>query len=209
MFILENEDADLYDRIQEQNLNRQYELLTNCIEIGLKKGPVSFDKYLLWALNHVAVANISQFGGRFRKEPIYVGAHKPPHFNEVHGWMDRFISTAQENWFIWSPTELAAYGLWRLNWIHPFIEGNGRTARAVCYFLLCVRSGTLLHGRKIVPERIRETREEYESALIAADRAWDAGHLDFSEMEEYLASLLQAQLEDDGLDYQGADALQR
>jgi hypothetical protein len=32
------------------------------------------------------------------------------------------------------PTELAAYGLWRLNWIHPFVEGNGRTARAVCYF---------------------------------------------------------------------------
>jgi hypothetical protein len=49
----------LFDRIQEQNLNRQYELLTSCIEIGLKKGPTAFDKYMLWALNHVAVANIS------------------------------------------------------------------------------------------------------------------------------------------------------
>lgn len=67
MFILEKEDPQLYDRVQEQNLNRQYELLTNCIEIGLLKGPVSFDKYLLWSLNHVAVANISQFGGRFRR----------------------------------------------------------------------------------------------------------------------------------------------
>ena len=66
MFILEREDPELYDRIQEQNLNRQYELLINCIEIGLKKGPVAFDKYMLWALSHVAVANISQFGGRFR-----------------------------------------------------------------------------------------------------------------------------------------------
>ena len=69
MFVLENEDPDLYDRIQEQNLNRQYELLTNCIEIGLKKGPTAFDKYMLWALNHVAVANISQFGGNFGKNP--------------------------------------------------------------------------------------------------------------------------------------------
>ncbi len=51
MFILEEEGGELYDRVQEQNLNRQYELLTNCIEIGLLKGPVSFDKYLLWALN--------------------------------------------------------------------------------------------------------------------------------------------------------------
>jgi Fic family protein len=201
VFILEEEDRDLYDRVQEQNLKRQYELLTNCIEIGLKKGPASFDKFLLWALNHVAVANISQLGGRFRKEPIYVGDHNPPHFNEVDDWMDRFISTVQENWYVWSPTELAAYGLWRLNWVHPFLEGNGRTARAVSYFLLCVRSGALLPGRKIVPERIRESRDGYEAALTAADRAWDNGHLDFGDMEDYLAALVEAQLEDEGLNH--------
>jgi Fic family protein len=194
MFILEEEDPDLYDRVQEQNLNRQYELLTNCIEIGLIKGPNSFDKFLLWALNHVAVANVSQFGGRFRREPIYVGSHRPPHFRDVDDWMDRFISTVQENWYIWTPTELAAYGLWRLNWIHPFIEGNGRTARATCYFLLCVRSGALLPGRTIVPERIRNSRGDYQAALKAADDAWENGDLDFTEMESYLAGLLQAQL---------------
>jgi hypothetical protein len=49
MFVLEQEDPELFDRIQEQNLNRQYDLLTNCIEIGLKKGPAAFDKYMLWA----------------------------------------------------------------------------------------------------------------------------------------------------------------
>lgn len=207
MFILEEENQELYDRVQEQNLNRQYELLTNCIEIGLMKGPDAFDKYLLWALNHVAVANISQFGGRFRREPIYVGDHKPPHFKDIDDWMDRFVSTVQENWYVWTPTELAAFGLWRLNWIHPFIEGNGRTARAACYYLLCVRSGSLLPGRKILPERIRENREDYEAALIAADRAWDDGHLVFSDMEDYLANLLQAQLQDDGLPYEGASSV--
>jgi Fic family protein len=203
MFILEEEDRDLYDRVQEQNLKRQYQLLNNCIEIGLKKGPSSFDKYFLWSLNHIAVANISQFGGRFRKEPIYVRDHRPPHFNEVDEQMDRFISTVQENWYVWSETELGAYALWRMNWIHPFIEGNGRTARAACYFLLCVRSGAFLPGRKIVPERIKDDRDGYEAALKAADRAWEDGHLDFSDMEDYLAGLLQAQLVDDGLSYQG------
>ncbi len=54
-----------------------------------------------------------------------------------------------------------------------------------------------------MPESIRDERHGYEKALIAADRAWDAGHLDFTEMEEYLAALLQAQLEDDALPYQG------
>jgi Fic family protein len=120
--------------------------------------------------------------------------------------MDRFISNVHENWYIWTPTELAAYGLWRLNWIHPFVEGNGRTARAVSYYLLCVRSGTLLPGRKTLPERIKENREGYEYSLRVADEAWDDGDLDFTAVEAYLAPLVQAQLDDEGLPPEGAAA---
>jgi Fic family protein len=196
MIVSEGSDRVLFDWVQEQNLLRQYDFLTNCIQIGLRQGHTALDKYTLWALNHIAVANISQFGGRFREEPIYVGSHIPPHFREVPELMDRFISTIHENWFNWSPTELAAYGLWRLNWVHPFIEGNGRTARAACYYLLCVRAGSLLPGRRIVPERIRDNRAGYDAGLKAADRAWEQGHLDFSVLEDYLAQLLQAQLSD-------------
>jgi fido (protein-threonine AMPylation protein) len=198
MLVLEGDDPELFTRLQEKNLLRQYDLLTNCIEIGLEQGPTAFDKYMLWALNHVAVVGISQFGGRFREEPIYVGNHLPPHFRDVPELMDRFVSFVLENWHHASPPQLAAYGLWRLNWIHPFIEGNGRTARATCYYLLGVRAGKLLHGRKIVPERIRETRGPYVAALRAADTAWDNGNLDVSVMEAYLAGLLGAQLTEDG-----------
>lgn len=198
MIVSEGSDPELFEWVQEQNLVRQYEFLTNCIEIGLKQGHTALDKYTLWALNHIAVGNISQFGGRFREEPIYVGDHIPPHFREVPELMDRFISTIHENWFNWSPTELGAYGLWRLNWIHPFIEGNGRTARATSYYLICVRSGSLLRGSRIVPERIRDNREGYVAGLKAADLAWEQGNLDFSDLEDYLAALLQAQLSDDG-----------
>jgi len=38
-----------------------------------------------------------------------------------------------ENWAKLSPLHLAAYTLWRMNWIHPFVDGNGRTSRAVSY----------------------------------------------------------------------------
>lgn len=198
MVVLEEDNQQLYDRIQEHNLIRQYGLLTNCIEIGLEQGPSALDKYTIWALNHAAVANISQFGGRYRQEPIYVGKHIPPHFKEVSELMDRFVSFIHENWHRMSATQLAAYGLWRLNWIHPFVDGNGRTARAVCYYLMGVRIGVLLPGRKIVPERIKENRDEYEKALRAADAAWDDGHLNVSEMEEFLADLLKDQLRDVG-----------
>jgi len=201
MLVLEEENKELFDRIQEKNLLRQYDLLANCIEIGLLQGPRAFDKYMLWDLNHVAVVNISQFGGRFREEPIYVGQHIPPHFRDVPHLMDQFIATVHENWFNWTYTEVAAYALWRMNWIHPFIEGNGRTARAACYYLLCVRGGGLLGGRRTVPERIRDNRKPYYAALKAADLAWDAGNLDFSEMEDYLAGLVQEQLQDEGLPF--------
>ena len=69
MFVLEEEDRYLYDRVQEKNLDRQYDLLLNCVEIGLKQGLRAFDKYLLWSLNAAAVANISQFGGN-RSHPL-------------------------------------------------------------------------------------------------------------------------------------------
>ena len=81
------------------------------------------------------------------------------------------------------------------NWIHPFVEGNGRTARAVCYYLICVRNGAFLKGRKIVPERIREDRRPYYKALKDCDIAWEAGRLDLSSMEDYIAGIMQAQLD--------------
>jgi fido (protein-threonine AMPylation protein) len=158
MSVRKQDEPELYAKIEQQNLIRQYELLANCIEIGLRKGIEAFDKYTLWALNAAAVANISQFGGRYREEPIYVGNHKPPHFKDVPNHMDRFFSIVHENWTINPhPTLIAAYALWRLNWIHPFVEGNGRTARAACYYLLCMRQNKLLLGKKTVPERIKET----------------------------------------------------
>ena len=102
-----------------------------------------------------------------------------------------------ENWEIFDhPTMLPAYALWRLNWIHPFVEGNGRTARAACYYLLCLKQGQLLPGKKIVPERIREDRTPYYDALRAADIAWEQGQFDVSRLAGYLSGLLRQQLSD-------------
>jgi Fic family protein len=195
MSVREKDSPELFVKVQEQNLLRQYDLLLNCIEIGLAKGIEAFDKYTLWSLNAAAVANIAQFGGRYRQSPIYVGNHRPPHFKEVHDEMDRFFSVIHENWTIIDhPTYLAAYALWRLNWIHPFVEGNGRTARAACYYLLCMKQGRLLPGKKIVPERIRENRKPYYDALKDADIHWEAGDFNVQELADYLSDQLKGQL---------------
>jgi Fic family protein len=197
MSVRKQDEPELYAKIEQQNLIRQYELLANCIEIGLRKGIEAFDKYTLWALNAAAVANISQFGGRYREEPIYVGNHKPPHFKDVPNHMDRFFSIVHENWTINPhPTLIAAYALWRLNWIHPFVEGNGRTARAACYYLLCMRQNKLLLGKRTVPERIKEDRKPYVEGLRAADAAWDEGDYNVTVLATYLQKLLREQIAD-------------
>ena len=167
------------------------------MEITLSKGIEAIDKYVLWSLNAAATANIAQFGGRFRRQPIYVGKHIPPHFDDVPELVDEFLSVIHEIWMIEThPTVLPAYALWRLNWIHPFIEGNGRTARAACYLLMCVRQGSLLPGKRIVPERIRENRQPYYEALEAADQHWHDGHFNVDDLADYLAGLLKDQLLD-------------
>ena len=89
--VRERDSPELFARVQEGNLLRQYDLLLNCIEIGLVKGIESFDKYTLWSLNAAAVANIAQFGGRYRRV-IYVGDHLPPHFEDVPDEMGRAFS---------------------------------------------------------------------------------------------------------------------
>ncbi|HVQ37122.1 MAG TPA: Fic family protein [Pyrinomonadaceae bacterium] len=198
MAVRKSEHPDLHAHIEQQNLLRQYDLLTNCIEIGLEKGIDAFDKYTLWALNAAAVSNIAQFGGRFREQPISVGDHIPPHFEKIPDLVDQFISVIHENWDISkSPTELPAFALWRLNWIHPFIEGNGRTARAACYYLLCLKHGGLLPGKKSVPERIKENRAPYYAALREADEHLAmSGQFNVRTLAEYLEDLLEAQLLD-------------
>lgn len=54
MSVREADNPQLFARIQEQNLLRQYDLLANCIDIGLDKGIEAFDKYTLWSLNAVS-----------------------------------------------------------------------------------------------------------------------------------------------------------
>jgi Fic family protein len=84
--------------------------------------------------------------------------------------------------------------MWKLNWIHPFTDGNGRTSRAASYLVLCLRTGYLLPGKKTIPDQIADDRTPYYKALEAADKNLANHKVDISEMEELLAALLARQL---------------
>lgn len=99
-----------------------------------------------------------------------------------------------DNWHEKSAFHLAGFAMWRLNWIHPFPDGNGRTSRILSYIVLLSKLGYILPGKPTIPEQIAADRTAYFRALEAADDAETRGVLDVSVMEELLKGLLANQL---------------
>lgn len=97
------------------------------------------------------------------------------------------------NWD-YSALHLSAYMMWRLNWIHPFSGGNGRTSRATSYLVLCARLGYRVPGTNTIPEQIVANRQPYYAALDAADAAWANGMIEPSAMQALLEHALAIQL---------------
>ena len=102
---------------------------------------------------------------------MHVGEYQPPDHYLVAPLMDDMVNMVNRTWEGADPVVLAAFVLWRLNAIHPFINGNGRTARAACYFVLCLKLGGWLPGKVILPELIRRNRDKYVSVLKEVDAA--------------------------------------
>jgi Fic family protein len=113
--------------------------------------------------------------------------------------MDDFVNTVNRNWEQADAVVLATFVLWRMNHIHPFINGNGRTARAAAYFVLCVKSGGWLRGDTILPELIRRNHAEYVTALQAVDASLLAGNLNLGPLHALVSRLLDEQIQSAGV----------
>ena len=108
--------------------------------------------------------------------------------------MQMFTNMVNRSWQENDAVTLATFVLWRLNHIHPFVNGNGRTARVSAYFVLCLRSGGWLPGEKLLPERLLEVRSEYVTALQAVDASYAAGALDIAPLHTLVSRLLDEQM---------------
>ena len=91
--------------------------------------------------------------------------------------MDDFVNTANREWEKADPLTLGAHVLWRLNHIHPFINGNERTARAASYFVICLKLSGWLPGTTILPELLRQNRIEYLQHIAGIGDIESAGTL--------------------------------
>jgi Fic family protein len=196
-------DADLISdpeeraRAEARNGLRQFDLGVEIVGDALAKGgDYRLRPSAVLALHRVALEGISAFAGNFRPAGIEIqgSKHTPPGAHLVPELVEDMCDYVNGNWSTSSPVHLAAYVMWRLNWIHPFVDGNGRTSRVLSYVLLCIRLGYRLPGTMTIPEQIERDRNPYFRALDDADEACKRGQLDVSAMVSVIESLLAKQL---------------
>lgn len=101
--------------------------------------------------------------GRFRVSQVFVGHHIPPHPQDLDRHMQELVQWLNsEEALHLHPVELAALAHYKLVYVHPFVDGNGRTSRLLMNLILMQASYPPITIRK-------EQRAEYYTALDTAN----------------------------------------
>ncbi len=133
---------------------------------------------LLEKINGILTKNTNAvYGGRIRFFDVQIQGsnHVPPPHTEVKKHILNFFKWYSANKNKLHPFELAALIHAKLTWIHPFEDGNGRTARTVMNFILMKKGFPMF----FIPF---EKREDYYQSLDIADRG---------DYKEYVSRMLQ------------------
>ena len=194
----EQEGHSAYQKLSVGNLYRQYDFVRSVVDAALDVQRPYLSQTVIKSLNFHAITCLHTNAGEYRPCRVEVGTdpnkYVPPDHYSVQALMDDFVNNVNRNWDATDAVTLAAYVLWRLNWIHPFINGNGRTARVTCYYALCLKSGGWLPGTPILPELIRQNRAEYVQALKEADQVNAQGQQNLQPLHALLSRLISEQL---------------
>lgn len=192
----QSEEHPAYRNMAVANGSRHYGFLRSAVEAALAIDGPFLSQTVLKAINYHAIACLHPYAGEYRPCPVAVGDYVPPEHYRVGALMDDFVNRANRYWDKCDPVTLSSYVLWRLNHIHPFINGNGRTARAASYFVLCLKLKGWLPGKTILPELLRQpdNRAKSVKALRDSDEAAKTGEIDVSPVVALLNGLLMQQL---------------
>ena len=184
------ESHAVYQQVKAENDVRHYDFLCSMVRAALAIERPFLSQAIIKAINFHAIAGLHHDAGEYRPVNVKVGCYKAPHHTRVTPLMNDFVNVVNLKWEATEAVSLAAFALWQINHIHPFVNGNGRTARAVCYFILCVKSNGLLPGETILPERLKAERKRYIAALKAADKS------NLALLTELVRELILAQLDE-------------
>ncbi len=183
---------------EARNALQQFDQAIEIIDDWLKQPERQFRLRLsmLLGLHRAALEGISSFAGNFRPAGVEIegSKHEPIGAHLVPGLLEEMCDYVNDNWGKCSAIHLAAYVMWRLNWIHPFDDGNGRTSRMISYAVFCIHSGFHLPGKYTIPQQIAENKRPYYEALEKADEAFADGRIDVAELERLISDMLASQL---------------
>ena len=191
-------DADEIARREAENGIRQFNLALEIIRNHVKDAerPFRLRSSVILRLHKAALDGLHPLAGTWRNTPVKIGGsgHQPPEEAFVSEEVELMCDYVNDHWNDMSAVQLCAYVLWKLNWIHPFSDGNGRTARAVAYVVLSIKLDSLLPGAPTIPEQIAGDKTPYYAALESADLELKAGRVDVSNLENMLEGMLAKQL---------------
>lgn len=192
-------DPDELARREAENGVRQFKLAHDIVRTHVKdkERPFALRPSIILKLHEAALRGIHPLAGTFRNTPVSIGGskHVPPDAFMVSEQVAELCDYVNSQWTARSANHLGAFVLWRLNWIHPFSDGNGRTARAVLYVVMSIKLDSILPGTPTIPDQIAANKQPYYKALEAADAALTAtGRVDVSELEAMLDRMLAHQL---------------
>lgn len=195
--LYEKSNPKLYKRIERGNLRTQWNTLETIVDFAIESRNFKFTPDLLFALHHSSAMFLDAGPGKIRTSHCHIAAskHVPPDPADLQELMDEFFTYLNDQIDTPDMFGLAAFSLWRLTWIHPFNECNGRTARAFCFLVLCFKFGQWLPGRQTIHSLIATTSDQYYAGLEAADKHYQASkEFNVSALKQYLKNITYAQL---------------
>lgn len=195
-------DEDQRALLEAENGLQQFDEVLRMAERAISSRQFELTPLVVEVLNRLAIQNIRRSAGKYRTVPIGISnsIHEPPRPEEVERHVQEMCAYVNTHWHasgddLQDAIHLAAYLMWRLNWIHPFRDGNGRTSRAVSYLVLTIRLGQILGGEPTIPDQIVDNKLPYYDALDDADAHWRDNRLDLSMMQRLIERLLEKQLD--------------
>lgn len=191
-------DPEAKARREAENGVRQFRAAVEIIRANVARtdGRFRLTQAIILDLHQKALDSIHQLAGTYRNSPVKIinSNHQPPRHVEIPDFVAQMCDYVNEHWDDRSPIHLAAYVLWRINWIHPFADGNGRTARIISYLVLSIKLNSLLPGAPTIPDQIAADKRPYYKALEDSDNSWKREILALSSLENMLESMLAQQL---------------
>ncbi|SFD67761.1 Fic family protein [Roseivivax sediminis] len=187
-------------RLEAANALKQAQLVQDMVMSGIERSPFKLRPSKVLDLNRCAIQGLDAYAGNWRPGDVEIGKskHQPPGAHLVPELVEEMCDYVNDNWARRNSIHLASFVMWRLNWIHPFTDGNGRTSRAVSYLVLSVHAGAVFPGRQTIPEQVVANRKPYYDALESADAKFSEseGFPDdiVSGMEDLMSAMLAKQL---------------